>query len=187
MKNISKLDLREQKINKLLPAFNIMLQITIFPSNKDFFVRLLDFCKEVINICDEKKVEPILYGSLAVLIYTENSKMNVNDIDMLIREKDFAKIIKVLKERKIKYNHDEKWHVLQVLKDDLKIEFDSIDFWQRELPQDFKEVNLCEKRMKILSLRTLKKIYEKASEISQDNPSGNKKKFEELSKIKNSS
>jgi len=160
-----------------------MLTIKNFPSNKEQFIKLVDFCKEIIDICDKQKVEPIVYGSLSVFVYTKNSKMNVNDIDMLVREKDFAKIIKVLKERKIKYNHDEKWHVLQILKDDLKIEFDSIDFWQKDLPQDFQELGFYGRKLKILSLNTLKNIYKKASEVSQDNPLGNKKKFEALNKI----
>jgi len=160
-----------------------MLSINDFPSNKEQFVRLVDFCKYIIDICDKQNVEPIVYGSLAVFVYTKNKKMNVNDIDMLIREKDFAKIIKVLKERKIKYNHDKRWHVLQILKDDLKIEFDSIDFWQKDLPEDFQELNFYGKKLKILSLNTLKNIYKKASEVSQDNPLGNKKKFEALNKI----
>lgn len=134
------------------------------------------------DICDEQNLEPIVYGSLAVFVYTNNSKMNVNDIDMLISEKDFAKIIKVLKKRKIKYNHDEKWHVLQILKDELKIEFDSINFWQKDLPQDFQEIDFYGKTLKILSLDTLKNIYKKASEESQDKPLGNKKKFEALNK-----
>ena len=160
-----------------------MLSIKNFPSNKEPFIRLVDFCKEIIDIYDDQNIEPIVYGSLAVFVYTKNPKMNVNDIDMLIGEKDFAKIIKVLKERKIKYNHDETWHVLQILKDDLKIEFDSIEFWQKDLPQDSQELDFYGKTIKILSLDTLKNIYKKASEVSQDNPLGNKKKFEALNKI----
>jgi len=160
-----------------------MLSINDFPSNKEQFVRLVDFCKEIIDICDKQNVESIVYGSLAVFVYTKNKEMNVNDIDMLIREKDFAKIIKVLKKRKIKYNHDKRWHVLQILKDDLKIEFDSIDFWQKDLPKDFQELDFYGKKLKILSLNTLKSIYKKVCEISQDNPLGNKKKFEALNKI----
>jgi len=160
-----------------------MLSINTFPSNKEQFIRLADFCKEIIDICNKQNINPIVYGSLAVFVYTQNSKMNVNDIDMLIKEKDFAKIIKVLKERKIKYNHDEKWHVLQILRDDLKIEFDSIDFWQKDLPQDFQKLDFYGKQLKILGLNTLKNIYKKASEVSQDNPLGNKKKFEALNKI----
>jgi hypothetical protein len=74
---------------------------------------------------------------------------------MLIREKDFVKIIKVLKEREIKYNHDEKWHTLQILKDDLKIEFDSIDFWQNDLAQGILELDFYGKKLKILNCLTL--------------------------------
>ncbi len=162
-----------------------MLSINNLPSNKKLFNRLIDFCKEIIDICDKQNIEPIVYGSLAVFIYTRNTKMSVNDIDMLIKEKDFAKIIKVLKEREIKYNYNKKWHMLQILRDDLKIEFDSIDFWQKDLPQNFQELDFYGKKLKILSLNTLKNIYKKASGVSQDNPEGNKKKSEALNKIDN--
>jgi len=160
-----------------------MPSINNFPTNKEQFIRLTNFCKEIIDICNELKINPIVYGSLAVFAYTKEQKMKVNDIDMLILEKDFAKIIKVLMERKIQYNHDKRWHVLQILKDDLKIEFDSIDFWQKDLPQDFQELSFDGIHVRILSLNTLKKIYKKAYEVSKDNPEGNKKKFEALNKI----
>ena len=108
--------------------------------------------------------------------------MKINDIDMLIPEKDFVKIIEVLEKKKIKFNYDKKWHVLQVLKEDLRIEFDSIDFWQKNLSEDFQKLNFNGIPVKILSLKTLKNIYKKASEVSQDNPIGNKEKFELLNK-----
>ena len=160
-----------------------MLSIDNFPSNKEQFIRSIDFCKEIIDICDELDLSPVVYGSLAVFAYTKDRNMKVNDIDMLIPEKDFAKIIKVLKERKIRYDYDERWHVLQILKENLKIEFDSIDFWQKDLPQNFQELILDGRHVKILSLNTLKNIYKKASEVSQDNPKGNRDKFEALNKI----
>jgi len=62
-----------------------MLIINNFPSNKELFIRLIDFCKEIIDICDKQNIKPIIYGNLAVFVYTKNSKMNINDIDMLIK------------------------------------------------------------------------------------------------------
>ena len=82
---------------------------------------------------------------------------------------------------------NEKWHVLQSLKDDLKIELDSIDFWQKDLPQNFEELDLYGKTLKILSINTLREVYKKASEVSQDNPLGNKTKFGSLNKFDSSS
>ena len=160
-----------------------MLSINIFPSNKEHFIRLVEFCKEIIDLCDEQKIEAIIYGSLAVFVYTKNSNMNVNDIDILIKERDFKKIIKILNERRIRYHYDKRWHVLQILKNDLKLELDSIDFWQKGLARNYEELDLYGKRVKILSLNGLRKVYKKASEASEDNSVGNKKKFEALMRL----
>ena len=65
-----------------------MLSIKGFPSNKEQFVRLVEFCKGVIDICDEQSIKPVVYGGLAVFAYTKNTRMSINDIDMLIEEKE---------------------------------------------------------------------------------------------------
>jgi hypothetical protein len=161
-----------------------MFSLDKSPANKAQFIKLVEFCKDILDICNKLKIKPIIYGSLAVFVYTQNNKMDINDIDLLIPEKAFAKIIEALKARKIKYNHDEKWHTLQIFKEDLKIELDSIDFWQKDMPRDFENLDLYGKVVEILSLNTLKKVYKKASEISQDNPQGNKKKYEMLNILK---
>lgn len=160
-----------------------MLSIKDFPSNKDLFIKLINFCKEILLVCKEQGVEPVVYGSLAVFVYTKNLKMKVNDIDMLVKEEDFSKIIGALKENGIKFKYDKKWHVLQVLSDNLKIEFDSVDFWQKDLPRDFKELDFYGLTVKILGLDVLKEVYKKASEVSQDKALENKRKFEELNKL----
>ncbi len=160
-----------------------MLSITTLPSNKDLFIKLVNFCKELLLICKRQGVEPVVYGSLAVLVYTKNPKMKVNDIDMLVKEEDFSKIIKALKEKGIKFNYNKEWHVLQVLKDNLKIEFDSIDFWQKDSHLDFKKLDFYGLTVKILGLDALREIYKRASEVSQDKPLENKRKFNILNKL----
>jgi len=107
----------------------------------------------------------------------------VHDIDFLIPENTFEKIIKALKKKKISYNYSEEWQTLQVFKGDLKIEFDSVDFWQKDLPHDFEDFDFDGLIVKAVSLNSLKAIYKRASEVSKDNPHGNLKKFEVLKKI----
>lgn len=160
-----------------------MLSLEIFPSNKKQFIRLSEFLKEILKICDEQKIRPIIYGSLAVLAYTKNKNMKVNDIDMLVKEKDLAKIMNILEKRKIEHKYDKRWHVLQIFKSNAKIEMDSIESWQKDLPQDFQELNFGGLNVRVLGLKTLKNVYKKASETSEDNPEGNRKKFNELDKI----
>ena len=65
-------------------------------------------------------------GTLAVFAYTKNQNINVNDIDFACSETNFPRIISVLEERSISHRLKE-WHMLQILKDDLKVELDSIE------------------------------------------------------------
>ena len=156
---------------------------SIYPKNKQKFIRLEEFCKEIIDICNKLNAEPILYGSLAIFAYKKDKTLNVNDIDLLIPESLFNKIIPILKKGKIRHNYSKKWHTLQIFKNNLKIELDSIEFWQKRLPKTPQYFNFGEFKIRIVSLNTLKKIYKKASEVSKDNPEGNRKKFEMLNSI----
>ena len=113
-----------------------MKKIKIYPANKKYFIKLKEFAKEILELCKKIGVKPIAYGSLVFFGYAKDKKININDIDFLILENTFEKIIKALKKRKIKYNYSEEWHTLQVFNKDLKIEFDSMDFWQKDLPHD---------------------------------------------------
>ena len=123
-----------------------------FPSNKNKFIKLLNFFEEIVRICKGIRIEPIIYGSLAVFIYTKNNDIKVNDIDALVQEKDFGKIIKTLKERKIKFKYDKKWHTMHIFKDKHKIELDSIEYWLKDLPHNFKKLNFNGISIKILNI-----------------------------------
>ncbi len=78
-----------------------MITLGLFPKNKDKFVRLIQFFKEILDICNDLNITPALDGSLAVFAYTENQDMNVNDIDLSCSETEFSRIINVLEERTI--------------------------------------------------------------------------------------
>jgi hypothetical protein len=158
----------------------------IFPKNKNKFVKLIGFAKEIIGICQKLKIVPIIYGSYAYFIYTNNEHINVNDIDFYISEKNFNKITKILDEKKIKYHHDKKWRTIQVFKDDLKIELDSIEKWygyNHKNKNPFNKFHFYGNPIKILSLEALTKIYKRASEVS-NKPKKNLKKYQALKKFK---
>lgn len=160
------------------------MRIDCFPENKKHFTKLLEFGKEILEVCAEVKIKPILYGSLACFAFLKDNKMKVNDIDFLIREKDFPKLIKKFSELKIKHSYSEEWHVLQVFSGKMKIEFDSRDFWQKSLKEEYIEMDFGRFKTKAVSLKSLKGIYKRASKLSKDNPEGNRKKFEMLDALK---
>ncbi len=158
--------------------------INIYPKNKEKFIQLIDFCRKILNICKKLKIKPLAYGSLAIFAYTKNKEISVNDIDFLISEANFKKIISELIKKKIKYKYSIKWHVLQILKDSLKIEMDSIEFWQKDLSNNFNDFNINGLNIKVISLNNLINIYKKLSKISKKNPEEKHKKYLMLQKIK---
>jgi hypothetical protein len=106
------------------------------PKNREHFSRLLEFCKEVVAICRDLDIEPVLNGSLAVFGYTQSEAMRVNDIDLACSELEFPRLSRALDAKGIAYVVKE-WHVLQARRDDLKVEFDSMEYWMADLPKDY--------------------------------------------------
>lgn len=161
-----------------------MKTISMYSNNKKHFLNLLNFYKQLKR---KLKITPILYGSLAYFIYTKDNKIKIHDLDFLIRENTFNKIIPILKKHNIKYNYSKEYHTLQVLKNNLKIEFDSIDFWQRNLSMKSNNIKINNTSLKVINLKSLTNIYKKASKVSKDNPKGNRKKYLKLKIIKDES
>jgi len=143
------------------------MALNCLPKNKDRFLRLLEFCKEVLDICSELGISPVLSGSLAVFVYTKNQDMNVNDVDLACSETEFPKIISVLEARSIQYKLKE-WHVLQILKDDLKVELDSIEYWYKDLAMLVETLQIDTYRIHMLSLKNLNELYWRGMEATVD-------------------
>jgi len=49
-----------------------MITLDGFPQNKDKYIRLFEFFNEILDICNDLNITPILDGSLAVFEYTRN-------------------------------------------------------------------------------------------------------------------
>lgn len=147
-----------------------MHRLEDFPKNRDRFVRLVDFLKELLDICSELNIAPVLDGSLAIFAYTRNRGMNVNDIDLSCPEADFPRIIKVLEKRGIDYKL-KRYIVLQALKEDLKVEFDSAEYWLGELTMDvdYKTLQVDDYRIRMLGLNSLREFYRRGMQASETN------------------
>ena len=168
-----------------------MITLNHFPKNKDKFIRLIEFFKEVLEICNDLKIAPVLDGSLAVFAYTKNQEMSVNDVDLSCSETEFPKIISALEEKRINYRVRE-WHVIQVLKDDLKIELGSTEYWYKDLPTDRETLQIDDYKIIMLGLNSLRAFYRQAMEDRAKKTDVNEKikyealkaKYEMLEKVK---
>jgi hypothetical protein len=157
-----------------------MVVLNHFPKDRDRFLRLIEFCKEVLDICNDLGISPILNGSLAVFAYTGREEINVNDVDLACSETEFAKIITALQERSISYKLKE-WHVLQILKDDLKVELDAIEYWYKGLSMVGKTLQIGEYKIEMLNLNSLKELYRRGMRDTVDKTEENeRRKYEAL-------
>jgi hypothetical protein len=168
-----------------------MIVLDYVPKNKDRFLRLIEFCKEVLDICSDLGLSPILNGSLAVFAYTKDRNMIVNDVDLACSEKEFPKIISALEERSIRYKLKE-WHVLQIWKDDLKVELDSLEYWYKDLSMVGEILQIDNHRINMVRLKNLKEFYQRGMKDTADKMEDNERrkyealkgKYETLEKVK---
>lgn len=117
--------------------------------------------------------------------------MNVNDVDLSCSETEFPRIINILEERGIGYILRE-WHVLQVLRDDLKVELDSMEHWYKDLPIECETLQVDNYRVNMLGLNSLMEFYRqgmrdrvgKTDENEKSKYEALKLKLEALEKIK---
>jgi len=153
------------------------------PKNKIHFIRLKKFVQEILDILKELKIKPVLWGGLAYFAYTKNRNYIIKDIDFLIPDKSIKKVMKILKEKKIKYKYLPDWHSLIVSKRNLRIEFDPIERYYK-WTKNFNKFNFNGLILKVVKLKDLIKMYEYASKVSQDKPKQHFKRLNELKKLK---
>lgn len=135
------------------------------PNSSEHFSRLLAFCQEIMVICHDLSITPVLSGSLAVLGYTGIETMKVNDIDLACSEREFPRLSSALGEKGIA--HEVKpWHVLQARRDDLKVEFDSLEYWMTGIPQDYHTLVVGGMSFRVVSLSSLRELYRRGLEAT---------------------
>lgn len=153
------------------------------PQNKKYFSKLLSFAKELFEICKELNIKPIVYGSLPYASYTRDETISINDIDLLVPESSFSKIIDKIKENKELRYEETDYHSLKIFKDDVKITFDAIEEYYKDLPYDFVEVKINDVLFTIIPLRALKEIYKRGKETIPIKREQYSKKLEKLNSV----
>jgi hypothetical protein len=157
-----------------------MITLTRYPKNKEQFIRLVAFLKEILDTCHALNIAPVLNGSLAVFAYTGEQALAVNDVDLACPEAEFPRVIQALDAKGIGYKLRE-WRVLQILKDDLKIELDSIEYWRKGLPIDCETLEVDGYEIQMLSLSRLKEFYRRGLEDrANKTEASEKRKYEAL-------
>jgi len=151
-----------------------------YPKNKGKFLKLIEFAKTITKLLESKGIKLIVYGSLAFFIYTRDKNSYVNDIDFLTPKNSSKKIVEILRENNIDYKYFPKYRMIQVFHNGLKIELDEILSFHQTLPIKINSIVINGLKLKLVSFDNLVRIYLRASQLSKDNPFGNKKKYDSL-------
>ncbi len=146
------------------------------PKNSEHFSKLLAFYQEVIAVCHELDIIPLLTGSLAVFGYTQDQAISVNDIDLACSEVEFPRLSRALASKGIA--HEVKaWHVLQARRDGLKVEFDSIEHWMADVPIDCDSLTIDGYTFNVVNLASLRELYRRGLEaVARQNDAVNRAK-----------
>ena len=161
-----------------------MKKIEYKPRNKEYFSKLLSFSKELFKIFNKLKIKPIVYGSVSYAFYTKDQNIEIHDIDLLVPESSFVKIIGEIKEDKKLCYEETNYHSLKIFKDDAKITCDSIEKYYKNLPHDFVEIKINNVPFTILSLKALTKIYKRGKAKASFKRESYSNKLEKLYLVK---
>jgi hypothetical protein len=157
-----------------------MIRLLDFPKNKDKVLRLTTFLAEILSICRALDIVPILDGSLAVFAYTNNQDMEVNDIDLSCSEREFPALMAILDQKGIGHQLRD-WHVLQIIRGDLKIEMGSREYWLENLAIELETIQIDGNDVQVLGLSSLREYYKRGMEDRANKPNENDRvKYERL-------
>jgi len=120
---------------------------------------LIQFASNIVEICKLLSIDPILTGSLAIYAYTQNASLQIHDVDLSCHENDFPKLTTYFDQHGIDYKLKD-WHVLQVWKDGMKVEFDSIEHWMPDLPDTTNQLVVGDLIVKIVNPDYLYRLYQ---------------------------
>lgn len=129
--------------------------------NNKHLTKMLNFQQEFNEILENSWIELALYGSLPYIYYTWDESIDVNDIDLIWEEKDYSKIINLIKNDKtIKYeltSHNSlrlfrDWAKLSIHSKEKALEIAHFD-------KHLKNIKINWVKFKSLSLNDLIKFY----------------------------
>lgn len=150
-----------------------MIEVTTSPRNQEHFCRLMSFAREVLGVCDEAGIKPILSASLAVFAYTQNSTMEVHDVDLSCSGSHFPRLRQALEERGIDCRITN-WQILQAVRTDLKVEFDAIEDWMRDIPEHYELAKIGDIQFWMVGVDGLRELYRRGLADTADKVDDNR-------------
>lgn len=138
------------------------------PANKAQFEKVLAFGREVLNMCAELSITPIVYGSLAYFAHTKDESLPVNDIDFLVSEASFDDLMEKLDAMEGVRYEKMPYHSIEAFKGDIEIDLDAIEHFLDPRPRDAEMAEIKGVQFQILNKSALIEIYQEALNYMPD-------------------
>lgn len=130
----------------------------VAPANAEHFRRLLTFTNVVLAVCERLDVSATLSGSLAVLAYTQQPAIIVDDVDLACSEQEFPRLSAALTNHGI-HRRITSWHVLQAHQNGMKVEFDSTEHWMSGLSGRYRRLDTGRYVIRVVDRDDLRELY----------------------------
>lgn len=133
----------------------------INPTNRQHLDRLLAFGDEVSKICRANNIHPVVYGSLAYIFYTHDETAAINDIDFLVDEGVFEKLMELFGAMPGVSCETTDYHSVKFFRNGCKLAFDAVGHYLADT--DFKSAPgiINGKDFELIDEGTLKIAYER--------------------------
>jgi hypothetical protein len=134
------------------------LRLVTLPKNREHFVALWAFFVDVLAVCDALGVEPVVNASLAVLAHTGCADLEVHDVDLSCPEAAFDPIVAAFGGTDVVSDVRE-WHVLELHRGALKVEFDAAEVWMQGVDGPHCELAHGSARVRMVNREDLATLY----------------------------
>lgn len=142
---------------------------------KPEFETILKLLADVAGYFDALKVEYLVYGSVAYLLYTNDLSLMINDIDIIVKKTDFEAIKEIFDNNNLPYNlvvsenaiHANHKALIGNNETPFDISLDSYEYYFKDTDikfEHFTHVKIEGTDVKLLPKEQLIKVYENKSE-----------------------
>lgn len=108
-------------------------------------------------------MKPVVYGSLAYAFYTRDAAVDINDLDVLIEEAAFPRIIAMVAQDSTIRHEATTYHSLKLFRAEAKISFDAKEEYYRDLPDEFVDGRVNGVDLRFVSREALKEVYRRGA------------------------
>lgn len=133
-------------------------------------MKILNLCplqplgKRILALCKQAKVTPIVYGSLAYFVHTQDPEVEIRDFDLLVPEASFPILKELLDQEDDLTVKVQPYHSIEVYNDKLEVDLDSQEHFLFPRSAETITTELEGIELQILNRASLADIYREAIE-----------------------